>query len=157
MVRFYKHTQMSPSLTLIDSRNFLPMLQEIVNKNITTLIWAGDADWICNWKGNLLSAEDIKYPGQDKFKKAALKSYTVKGEKKGEYKAADNLSFLRVYKAGHTVMAYRKLTLFQEALIRKLTDISRARCIVTSIHANYKTTGINTHVERRIYVNSKFN
>jgi carboxypeptidase C (cathepsin A) len=109
MVRFRGDVfEQSQSLTLIDSRNYLPILQDIVNRNVTTLIWAGDSDWICNWRANLYSAEGIKYPGQEKFKKAAFKSYTVNGEKKGEYKTVDNLSFLRVHKAGHTVMAYRK-------------------------------------------------
>ena len=55
-----------------------------------------------------MSAEEIKYPGQSKFKAAAFKPYSINGQKKGEYKTVDNLSFLRVYKAGHTVMAYRK-------------------------------------------------
>jgi carboxypeptidase C (cathepsin A) len=86
-------------------------LQEIVNRNITTLIWAGDADFICNWKANLYTAEGLKYPGKEEFGQAKLKPYTVNGKKKGEYKAVGNLSFLRVFNAGHEVMAYRKFSM----------------------------------------------
>jgi carboxypeptidase C (cathepsin A) len=95
-------------LTLTDSRNFLAELEEVVNRNVTTLIWAGDADFICNWLGNLYTANDIKYPGQANFTSSKLEAYTVHGQKKGEYKTVGNLSFLRVYNAGHSVMAYGK-------------------------------------------------
>jgi carboxypeptidase C (cathepsin A) len=36
-------------LTIIDARSFLSTLSTVVQSGITTLIWAGDADWICNW------------------------------------------------------------------------------------------------------------
>jgi carboxypeptidase C (cathepsin A) len=77
-----------------------------VNRNITTLIWAGDTDFICNWLGNLYTANEIKYAGQGDFVQSNLQPYTVHGQKKGEYKTVKNLSFLRVYNAGHSVMAY---------------------------------------------------
>ena len=85
------------------------MLTEIVNANITVLLWAGDSDWICNWLGDLYTADDIKYPGQSKFKNSPLIPYKVKGKEKGSFKTVGNLSFLRVYAAGHTVPAFRKL------------------------------------------------
>jgi carboxypeptidase C (cathepsin A) len=91
-----------------DSRNYLPTLNEIVKANITVLVWAGDADWICNWMANLYTANDIDYPGKSKFKSKPLLPYKVKGKEKGTFKTEGNLSFLRVYGAGHTVMAFRK-------------------------------------------------
>jgi carboxypeptidase C (cathepsin A) len=70
------------------------------------LVWAGDTDWICNWMGNLASANGVKYPGQAKFAAAPLKPYTVKGKKVGEFKNVDNLSFLNVNNAGHEAAFY---------------------------------------------------
>jgi len=90
-----------------DSRNYQPILEELLNKNVSVLIWAGDADWICNWKGNLYTADNLRYLGHDEFKARKLEKFTVNGKAKGEYKTVKNLSYLRVYNAGHTVMAYQ--------------------------------------------------
>jgi carboxypeptidase C (cathepsin A) len=80
----------------------------VVQKNVTTLIWAGDADFICNWMANHQTANNLKYSGHEKFKALELEPYTVHGKRKGSFKSADNLSFLRAFDAGHTVMAFRK-------------------------------------------------
>ncbi|KAF2200356.1 putative carboxypeptidase S1 [Delitschia confertaspora ATCC 74209] len=88
-------------------RSFLDELSEVVSAGITTVIWAGDADWICNWFGVLDSANAIKYSGQTAFASKALSSYTVNGKQGGTFKTQDNLSFLRVFGAGHEVMYYQ--------------------------------------------------
>jgi carboxypeptidase C (cathepsin A) len=84
------------------------MLEDIMANNVTTLIWAGDTDWICNWKGNLATADNLKHPAKAQFASKKLEPYKVSGKSMGEYKTAGKLSFLRVFAAGHTVMAYRK-------------------------------------------------
>jgi carboxypeptidase C (cathepsin A) len=71
-------------------------------------MWAGDADWICNWIGNQATAEAVKYSGSSAFKSAAMKPYTVGGQQTGTFKIQGNLSFLRVFGAGHEVPYYRK-------------------------------------------------
>jgi carboxypeptidase C (cathepsin A) len=93
---------------LIDSRNYQPVLEEIMRHNITTLIWAGDTDWICNWKANLYTAENLMHPAKPQFLAEKMVPYKVNGKTMGEYKTAGKLSFLRVYGAGHTVMSYRE-------------------------------------------------
>jgi carboxypeptidase D len=72
-------------------------------------MWAGDSDWICNWMANFYSANDVKYPGQAEFRRTAMAPYKVGGKEKGLFKTVKNLSFLRVYGAGHTVPSFRKL------------------------------------------------
>jgi len=57
-----------------DSRNYQPTLEGLLNRNVSVLIWAGDADWICNWKGNLYTADGLKYAGHDEFKSKKLVS-----------------------------------------------------------------------------------
>lgn len=54
--------------------------------------------------GNYRVLNSIAKPA---FVSAPLKSYTVNGTKYGEYKTSGNLSWLRVYGAGHEVPAYQ--------------------------------------------------
>lgn len=92
----------------IDPRSFLSALSEVVQSGISVLVWAGDADWICNWVGNYDVANAVEFDGQKEFRGKSLKPYTVNGTEKGTFKTVDNFSFLRVYEAGHEVPYYRK-------------------------------------------------
>lgn len=89
-------------------RSFLDELSDVVSANVTTLIWAGDADWICNWYGVFDVVNSVTYSGSAAFKAKALSPYKVNGKEGGTFKTEGNLSFLRVYAAGHEVMYYRK-------------------------------------------------
>ncbi|OCK73133.1 putative carboxypeptidase S1 [Lepidopterella palustris CBS 459.81] len=90
-----------------DARSFLDTLSAVVSTGLTTLIWAGDADWICNWFGGLAVANKIQYSGTSQFASAALAPYNVNGAEGGTFKTVDNLSFLRVFGAGHEVPYYQ--------------------------------------------------
>ncbi|RDL36031.1 Carboxypeptidase [Venustampulla echinocandica] len=95
------------------ARSFLGVMSEVVQSGITVLIWAGDADWICNWVSNLESAEAITYDQSAAFKSKAETSYTVNGKAMGTFKTAGNLSWLRVFDAGHEVPYYQPEVAFQ--------------------------------------------
>ncbi|KAH8885870.1 putative carboxypeptidase S1 [Thozetella sp. PMI_491] len=88
-------------------RSFLPALSKVVRSGITVLIWAGDADWLCNWIGNLECTNKIDYAGRTKFVSKVASPYTVNGTAAGEYKSVGNLNWLRVYEAGHEVPYYQ--------------------------------------------------
>ncbi|KAF2734505.1 putative carboxypeptidase S1 [Polyplosphaeria fusca] len=88
-------------------RSFLDELSSVVSTNLTTIVWAGDADWICNWFGNLAVANVVDYPGNAAFASKALAPYKVNGKEGGQFKTEGNLSFLRVYAAGHEVPYYQ--------------------------------------------------
>lgn len=91
-----------------DSRSTVPHLSSVVQSgNVTTLIWAGDADFICNWYGALATANEVDYDGSATFKSADLKPYSVNGKEMGTFKTEGKLSFLRVYGAGHEVPYYQ--------------------------------------------------
>jgi carboxypeptidase C (cathepsin A) len=94
------------NLSQLDSRSFLSELSTVVQSGVTTLVWAGDADWICNWYGGLAAANAISYSGQSTFKKLPVKSYTVNGTAGGTFKTQGNLSWMRVFGAGHEVPFY---------------------------------------------------
>lgn len=109
----------------LDARSFLGRLAEVVQHNVTTLIWAGDAghfllvhpplllltrptDWICNYEGGLQAVDALDWHGKDKFSATAVQNYTVDGTVRGNYKTLDNLSWFRVFEAGHEVPYYRE-------------------------------------------------
>jgi carboxypeptidase C (cathepsin A) len=81
----------------------LSTLSTVVQSSIQVLIWAGDADWICNWMGNFAAANSLTWSGKSTFASKAVAPYTVNGTSYGEFKSVSNLSWLRVYGAGHEV------------------------------------------------------
>lgn len=87
-------------------RSFLPQLSDVIKSGITTVVWAGDADFICNWFGNLDAANAVSWSGQSTFAAKTLAPYNVAGKQGGTFKTQDNFSFLRVFGAGHEVPFY---------------------------------------------------
>jgi carboxypeptidase D len=84
-------------------------LSKVEQSGIQALIWAGDADWICNLFAGLASAEYLMYSDSAAFKKKAVGNYTVNGVAAGTFKTEGDLSWLRVFVqyngAGHEVCA----------------------------------------------------
>ncbi|KAJ2817638.1 hypothetical protein FBU31_006154, partial [Coemansia sp. 'formosensis'] len=70
---------------------------------IRVLIYAGDADWICNWYGNKAYAQALEWPGQAEFNQMEDSLWTVDGDGAGEVRAHENLTFIRVFGSGHFV------------------------------------------------------
>ncbi|KAK5948908.1 hypothetical protein OHC33_009994 [Knufia fluminis] len=76
-------------------------------EKIPVLIYAGDADFICNWLGNQAWSEALDWPGHKDFAKAEMKDLRIDGEKSGrkigEVKSHGNFTFMRIHAAGHMV------------------------------------------------------
>jgi len=74
-------------------------------KQIPVLIYAGDADYICNWLGNKAWTEALEWSGQKDYKKAETKDLLLggKGDKIGDVKSSGNLTFVRIHAGGHMV------------------------------------------------------
>lgn len=73
-------------------------------EQIPVLVYAGDADFICNWLGNKAWTEALEWPGQKKFAAAPMKDLQTQDQKKvGEVKSHGNFTFMRIYGAGHMV------------------------------------------------------
>ncbi|TVY44203.1 Carboxypeptidase S1 [Lachnellula subtilissima] len=90
-----------------DARSFISTLSKVVRSGITVTLWAGDADWICNWFGGLVVADSVTYSGSSAFASKAVTNYTVDGTAGGTFKTEGNLSWLRVFGAGHEVPYYQ--------------------------------------------------
>ncbi|KAJ3498382.1 hypothetical protein NLG97_g1159 [Lecanicillium saksenae] len=72
---------------------------------IPVLIYAGDADYICNWLGNRAWTKALDWPGKDAFNKAATVALKLGGSGKeyGQITHSGNFNFMRIYDAGHFV------------------------------------------------------
>jgi carboxypeptidase C (cathepsin A) len=93
-----------------------------VQSGITTVLFAGDADSVCDWFGGYASVNQIEYSGQKEFQNKPVSNYTVNGEVKGTFKSVGNLSWLRVFASGHEVPAFQPevaLQLFIQTIQKK--------------------------------------
>lgn len=79
----------------------------IVPRALLTLLLA---DFICNHIGNYNA---VKRVGGDELDRSELKAFNINGKKMGEFKTVNNLSWLRVYDAGHEVPAYQPEVAFE--------------------------------------------
>ncbi|KAJ9070838.1 hypothetical protein DSO57_1003303 [Entomophthora muscae] len=101
--RFYKSgDQMYP---------LVEKIPQLLSSGIRVLIYAGDADFICNWLGNKAWTLNLDWEGRDGYNRVIDRLWTVdyQGEKGsiqvagGEVRSAYNLTFLRIFSAGHMV------------------------------------------------------
>jgi len=74
-------------------------------EKIPVLIYAGDADYICNWLGNQAWAEALEWPGQKAYNKEKMADLILSDSDKkiGAFKASGNFSFMRLHAGGHMV------------------------------------------------------
>jgi cathepsin A (carboxypeptidase C) len=71
----------------------------VADSGIKVMLYHGDKDFICNWKGGETVSGDLKWRGQSGFAQAKFTA----NEKYGEYRKFENFIFYRVFDAGHMV------------------------------------------------------
>ncbi|GJN72373.1 carboxypeptidase Y precursor [Purpureocillium lilacinum] len=83
---------------LPEHRNVPKLLEQI-----PVLIYAGDADFICNWLGNQAWTKALAWPGKDAFNSAQPQTLRTAagGKDYGKITTAQNFAFLQVFGAGH--------------------------------------------------------
>jgi cathepsin A (carboxypeptidase C) len=86
-------------------RPYVNYVAPILEAGVKVLIYAGDADYICNHFGNKAWTLALEWSGQEAFNNAKDSKWTSKltGKAAGEFRMARNFAFLRVYEAGHMV------------------------------------------------------
>jgi carboxypeptidase C (cathepsin A) len=78
------------------------------------IFWFGDKDYVCNWMGGYYTVNKIPWNGNAEFKNAELKSWTNKdGKKLGEIKKYKDLTYIRVYDAGHAIFVRQQPSAYQ--------------------------------------------
>jgi cathepsin A (carboxypeptidase C) len=75
----------------------------VIESGLNVLVYSGDKDWICNWRGGEAWTNAVQWSGQSEFNSASYKDWIVNGQPAGQLKKVKNFSFLRVYNAGHMV------------------------------------------------------
>ena len=75
-----------------------PELEVILESGKEVLLYFGERDFICNWKGGKKIAEDLKWKGRERFREQKLEE-----TKFGLSKRFANLEFLKFADAGHFV------------------------------------------------------
>lgn len=74
-------------------------------KQIPVLVYAGDADFICNWLGNRAWMEALEWKGKKGYNAAKTKDLLLSddGSPIGSVKASGNFTFVRLHAGGHMV------------------------------------------------------
>ncbi|KAG2775099.1 hypothetical protein PC129_g1580 [Phytophthora cactorum] len=85
---------------------------ELLNDGLRVLIYAGDADLMCNWIGNRAWTLDLDWRGKDGYNTAEKRTFIAHDPllpigshaiDAGEVWTFENFAFVRVYDAGHMV------------------------------------------------------
>jgi cathepsin A (carboxypeptidase C) len=77
-------------------------------EQIPVLIYAGDADFICNWLGNKAWSDALEWPGHEEYAATEMQDLEIvvgtdRGKKIGQFKTAGNFTFMRIFAGGHMV------------------------------------------------------
>ena len=82
----------------------------------------GDADFIANWLGGEAVSLALNFTQQTQFRDAGYAPFIIDSIERGEVRQYGNLSFIRIYEAGHAVPYYQPqaaLEMFRRALESK--------------------------------------
>ncbi|GAB9475600.1 Serine protease family s10 [Globisporangium polare] len=93
------------------SMDLSPYVADLLNAGFRVLIYAGDADLLCNWAGNDAWTKALEWKGKDGFNAAEERGFwdskaapavgsVASG---GSLRKFENFGFLRVFNAGHMV------------------------------------------------------
>lgn len=73
------------------------------NSDVQVLVYSGDKDWICNWRGGEAWTLSTHWKSHAEFNQQGFEMWNVDSQPAGEMRQYGNLHFLRVYEAGHMV------------------------------------------------------
>ncbi|KAJ0403044.1 hypothetical protein P43SY_009585 [Pythium insidiosum] len=96
--------QVGSRFILDQMRSLAPNVQLLLNAGVRVLIYAGDADLMCNWVGNEAWVKALEWSGRDEFNAADNRVFVTEATADaGRVRAFENLAFIRVFNAGHMV------------------------------------------------------
>ncbi|OQR96452.1 serine protease family S10 [Achlya hypogyna] len=84
-------------------QDYVSFVPELLAHGVRVLVYAGDADLMCNWVGNEAWTKALEWPGKLAFNAAVVAPLVVRGTSHGEVRSSGHLSFVRIYEAGHMV------------------------------------------------------
>ncbi|KAI7345865.1 putative carboxypeptidase 2 [Hortaea werneckii] len=111
--------------------------RKLVEQGVYVFMFAGDADYICNWLGGEVVAELVEAPG---FGTAGYTNIsTSDGIVHGQVKQSGNFAFARIYEAGHEVPFYQPLAALE--IFERAIDGYDIACGETDVRHGYKSVG----------------
>ncbi|SJX64200.1 probable carboxypeptidase 2 [Sporisorium reilianum f. sp. reilianum] len=114
-------------------------VRSLLDQGVQVVMYAGDADYNCNWLGGEVIAEQVRHKGFDTAGYEDLK--TSDGIVHGQVKQSGQFSFVRIYESGHEVPFYQPLAsleMFERVL--NSTDLATGKEKISQ-GSSYKTTG----------------
>jgi carboxypeptidase D len=88
--------------------NSLRHVEKLLSYGVRVALVFGDADYVCNWHGGESLGLAIKHERAAEYAAAGYQPLEYAGERYGDVKEHGNLSFVRVYDAGHLVPYYQR-------------------------------------------------
>ncbi|KAG9229722.1 Alpha/Beta hydrolase protein [Amylocarpus encephaloides] len=113
-------------------------MRKLLRRGVNVVLFAGDADYNCNWLGNEAVATEVHAPGYHEAGYTDIR--TSDNITHGQVKQSGRFSFSRIYEAGHEVPFYQPLAaleLFDRAINGK--DLATGRQKVTGRYATKGT------------------
>jgi len=84
-------------------KNYQGVLPALLASNISVLIYVGEVDFICNFKGNKAWTLDLDWPGKSGFNAEKDRAWVVGGTEAGLVRSYNSFTFLQVHASGHMV------------------------------------------------------
>ncbi|CAG8496721.1 4571_t:CDS:2 [Cetraspora pellucida] len=85
-------------------RRFDIYIPSLLESNVRVLVYAGDADFVCNWFGCDAWTKALKWSGTKGFNNANFTRWiTTTGNYSGNVRTFKGLTFLRIFESGHMV------------------------------------------------------
>ena len=85
--------------------NFGPIIGDLLNRGVKTVLYAGDLDWICNMRGVEEFINSLEWEGKEGFSQEEYKEWISAGRVTGKFKRFGVLTYALCYDAGHAVAA----------------------------------------------------
>lgn len=118
---------------------FIDAIGYLLDSGIKVHMMYGDRDYACNWLGGEMASLQIPHAHKDDFTKAGYADVMTHDGFGGLARQYGNLSFTRVFQAGHEVPMYVPATaydIFMRAMFNK--DIATGK---VDVHDEYATEG----------------
>ncbi|KAK0625088.1 Alpha/Beta hydrolase protein [Bombardia bombarda] len=115
-------------------------MRSLLKDGVTVALYAGDADYNCNWLGGEAVADEVAVKGWAQAGYVNLS--TSDGVVHGQVKQVGGFSFTRVYESGHEVPFYQPLAsleMFERVLGGK--DVATGRVEVAKVRGGYVSKG----------------
>jgi cathepsin A (carboxypeptidase C) len=83
--------------------NLGPKVADLLHEGLDVLVYSGDKDFICNWRGGEAWTNALNWEGKAEYATQDYHDWNVDEKAAGSLKTYKNLKFLRVFDAGHMV------------------------------------------------------